>query len=276
MTAERLVILSGAKNLVPPIFIAENLPEMRLQKMKQIRVPFVVISCVAVLLHAPLILWAEYEGSQILSALQKHLKERVVNPEKGREPKFKAALSTNEREASQGHFSHVALESSPVEIRKKLTLETLRIEGADVVIDPEKLIKDGDLIVKSSKHMTLSASATAQQFTSFLAKGKHTKDMKLKVTFENDKMRVTGNWKLGFLGGPINTIGRLVVAGKDEIHFKVDSLRLNGIGAPRAIINKFENSINPVVESQDLPLNPPINKVQFKGDMMTISGERGK
>jgi uncharacterized protein YpmS len=117
---------------------------------------------------------------------------------------------------------------------------------------------------------------TATQFTSFLAKGKHTKDMNIKVKFENEKLRVTGNWKLFLFSGPIDTVGRLVVAKNDEIHFKVESLKLNGIGAPRSLINKFEEKVNPVIDSKDLPLNPPINAVRFKGDTLVVTGERGK
>lgn len=236
----------------------------------------VVFTVAVTLVGAPVLLWAQYESSQILSALQKHLKERVVNPEKGKEPSFKIIPVSNEKEAAQGHLSLVTLECSPVEIKKKLTMETLRIHAEDVVIDSEKLMKTDDLIVKSSKHVSLSASITANQFTSFLARGKHTKDMNIKVKYVNEKLHISGNWKLLFFSGPLTTVGRLVVAKKDEIHFKVDSLQLNGIGAPRSLINKFEQSINPVVESNDLPLSPPISTVKFKGDALLISGERGK
>lgn len=221
---------------------------------------------------APVLLWAQHERAQVLSALQKHLKERIVNPEKGKEPSFKIV----EKDAAQGHFSLVTLECSPVEIKKKLTMETLRIHAEDVVIDTEQLIKTDDLIVKSSKHLSLSASITADQFTSFLAKGKHTKNMNIKVKYVNEKLHISGNWKLAFFSGPLTTVGRLVVAKKDEIHFKVDSLKLSGINAPRSLINKFEKSINPVVESKDLPLSPPINTIKFKGDVLVIAGERGK
>ncbi len=237
--------------------------------MKQKLVVFTIVVTWAC---ASVSVWAQYDGSQILSALQKHLKERVVNPEKGKEPLFRIV----EKDAAHGHFSLVTLECNPVEIKKKLTMETLRIHAEDVVIDPEKLMKTDDLIVKSSKHVSLSASITAAQFTSFLSKGKHTKDMNIKVKYVNEKLHISGNWKLLFFSGPLTTVGRLVVAKKDEIHFKVDSLQLNGINAPRSLINKFEQSINPVVESNDLPLSPPISTVKFKGDALVISGERGK
>ncbi|MCS6862786.1 MAG: hypothetical protein NZT92_20970 [Abditibacteriales bacterium] len=222
------------------------------------------------LVRAPVLLWAQYEGSQVLAALQKHLKQRVIHPEKGKEPVFKIV----EKDAAHGHFALVMLECNPVEIKKKLTMETLRIYAEDMVIDTDKLMKTDDLVVKSSRYLSLSASITADQFTSFLARGKHTKNMNIKVQYVNEKLHINGNWKLAFFSGPLTTVGRLVVAKKDEIHFKVDSLKLSGISAPRSIINKFEKSLNPLVESKDLPLSPPIDTVKFKGEALVIAGER--
>jgi hypothetical protein len=91
--------------------------------------------------------------------------------------------------------------------------------------------------------------------------------MNLKVKFLGDKLGVSGNLNYMLLNGPVTGVGKLRMAPGHKVFLDILSLKLRGVEVPAFVKNQFSGRLNPLIDTSDLPFNPP-----FKG--VTVIGKK--
>lgn len=204
------------------------------------------------------------QGQKVSIALAKLLKARVSSPNNSL--KINIVPTTK---ASSGAFSEITITGAPVQF-KKLRVSEFSLRAKNVQIDVPTLLKANKLRTKKST-TTLRAVITEDDLTHMLAQGRHSKAMGLKVKYVGDKLSVTGklNWTL--INGPISGLGKLRMAPGHKVHLDILSLKLRGAEVPAFVKNQFSEKINPVIDYEDLPFNPPFKGVKVEGKKATVT-----
>ena len=145
--------------------------------------------------------------------------------------------------------------------------------GSEAKVDVEKLMKENDLEFVSAKSQSIHAVATPEDFSFMLAKGKDTKHMKLRVKFGDNKIHVTGNWKLYVFQGPMDLVGKFRLRNSEQVDLIVDSLKINDRSAPPSVIRQFEEKLNPLMDTSDFPFRPKLRTVKIEGQHLILSSD---
>jgi hypothetical protein len=139
-----------------------------------------------------------------------------------------------------------------------------------VRIDVSSLFRENKLRTLSAK-TSLRAVVTDADLTRYLARGKHTRDMKLRVRFQGKATRVTGNFKWQWFSGPVDGLGRLRLGSKYKVYFDIITLKLNGSEVPDWLKQKFSDKINPIIDYDDVPFRPQFKSLKFSGNRAILS-----
>lgn len=209
-----------------------------------------------------------------LDAQDKRVSERLASllHQNIRQPngaKIKLTVTPTAR-ASEGYFSQIRLSGAPVQLRKKLRLSEFSLDARNVRVNVASLW--GVNKVRTLQSQTkLRAVITEDDLTQLLARGKHTKGMNLKVKYLGNQMRVTGNLNYALVSGPVDGIGTMRLMPGHKVHLDITSLKLRGVETPGFIKNQLMNHINPVIDYQDVPFNPPIKNVKVVGNKAILT-----
>jgi hypothetical protein len=216
--------------------------------------------------HAPADPTLDAQDKRVTERLIELLGQNIKQPSGA---KINLVVTPSAR-ASEGYFSRIVMSGSPVQIKKKLRVSEFSLDARNVRVDVGALW--GVSKVRTLQSQTkLRAVITEDDLTQLLGRGKHTKGMNLKVKYLGNKMRVTGNLNYALLSGPVDGIGTLRLAPGNQIHLDITSLKLRGVEAPGFVKNKLMGHINPVIEYQDVPFNPPFKSVKVEGNKAIIS-----
>jgi hypothetical protein len=172
--------------------------------------------------------------------------------------------------ASEGYFSHIRMSGSPAQLKKKLRVSEFSLDARNVRVKVPLLWSD-DRVRTFSSQTTLRAVITEDDLTHLLSRGKRTKDMGLKIKFLGDRVAVTGNINYMLVNGPISGIAKMKMMPGHKINLQILSMKLRGVEVPQMIKNQFENHINPMIDYEDLPFNPPFKSVKVVGKKAYIS-----
>ena len=215
---------------------------------------------------APMLTAADKKVTQ---QVEKILRDRISSTNKN----LKLIVRPTSR-SRDGYFSEIIVEGKPVRIRK-LSVSEFSLHAKDVRISLSGL--------KEQKIRTLQAKTkfravvTENDLTQMLARGKHTKTMGLTVKYlkdakHGDVMRVAGNWKWSWFNGPIVGIGKLRMTKNNEVYADIISLKLNGAEVPGFVKNKFSESLNPVLDYNDVPFQPRFRTLTVQGNRAILNG----
>jgi hypothetical protein len=172
--------------------------------------------------------------------------------------------------ASEGYFSEITMSGSPAKL-KRLYVSQFNMSARNVQIDVPALMNDRKIRTKKSSTQVRAVVSEAD-LTRMLSDGKRTKGMKLQVKYlPGGAMRVTGNLNYTLLSGPIVGVGRLRQTADRKLFLDVSSLKLRGAEVPGPMKNYLSNQINPVIDYEDLPFNPPFKSVKVIGNQAVIS-----
>lgn len=171
--------------------------------------------------------------------------------------------------ASEGYFDRITVKGAPLKI-KKLYVSEILLDARNVKIKVPDLFSDKKIRTTSSI-TTLRAVISEDDLTKMLASGKSTKTMGLKVKYIGDKMRVTGNLNYGLINGPISGVAKLRQGANHKVYLDILSLKLRGVESPGFIKDQFSNHINPVIDYEDLPFNPPFKTLKVVGNKAYLS-----
>lgn len=172
--------------------------------------------------------------------------------------------------ASEGYFSEITMSGSPAKL-KKLYVSQFNMRARNVQIDVPALMNTRKIRTKKSSTQ-LRAVISEGDLTKMLGEGRRTKSMNLKVKYlPNGSMRVSGNLDFTLLNGPVTGIGRLRQTSDRKLFLDVSSLKLRGAEVPGPMKNYLSNQINPVIDYDDLPFNPPFKSVKVIGNKAVLS-----
>ena len=193
------------------------------------------------------------------------LKKMIKNPSGG---PVTIQVSPNAR-ASEGYFDRIVIKGAPLQF-KKLYLSEFALDARNVKVDVPALTSAKK--IRTSRSTTiLRAVISEDDLTKMLSRSKSTRDMNLKVKYVGDKMRVTGTLNYTLVNGPVSGVAKLRQGADHKVYLDILSLKLRGVEAPGFVKNQFSNRINPVIDYQDLPFNPPFKTLKVVGNKAYLS-----
>ena len=235
--------------------------------------PIIAIGLGATLIGAALTFPSSAPAAPVLDARDKQvtaqvesiLRSLVKNPNGGG---VNISVVPNAR-ASEGYFDRISIKGAPLRF-KKLYVSEFALDARNVKVDVPSL-SSVRKIRTSRSTTTLRAVISEDDLTKMLASSKSTKSMGLKVKYVGDKMRVTGNLNYGLVSGPVSGVAKLRQGGDHKVYLDILSLKLRGVESPGFVKNQFSNRINPVIDYQDLPFNPPFKSLKIVGNKAYLS-----
>ena len=205
------------------------------------------------------------QDKRVTSQITSMLRNLIKNPNGGG---VNIAVVPNAR-ASEGYFDRISIKGAPLRF-KKLYLSEFALDARNVKIDVPALYNLRKIRTSRST-TTLRAVISEDDLTKMLASSKSTKSMGLKVKYVGDKMRVTGNLNYGLVNGPVTGLAKLRQGANHKVYLDIISLQLRGVEAPGFVKNQFYNRINPIIDYQDLPFNPPFRTLKIVGNKAYLS-----
>ncbi len=171
--------------------------------------------------------------------------------------------------ASQGYFSDVKIAGGATRL-KSLFVSQFQLHSQNVQVDVPALYSIGKVkTLRANTQMRVVISEN--DLTKMLAAGKSTKDMKLRVKYVGDRMRVTGVLNFPFINGPISGVAKLRQTADHNVYLDILSMQLRGVEAPGFVKNQLSSRINPVVNYSTVPFNPPFRSLKVVGDKAYLS-----
>lgn len=210
------------------------------------------------------------QGEQVIANLGGKLRWRFTNPQDPKGAEVKIIPYEDPKNSAKGRFKTIILRSTPAAI-KKMPVESIDMRADDVTIDVTRLFKNDEIATVKCAKTRLEAVVSEDNLNTLFARGKSTKDMHLKASFVDGKVRITGQWKLFMFKGPIETVGKLALTKDNNLNFDMESLKMNNAEAPDSVKKQFMSRINPVVEFSDLPFQPKVSTITFRGHKVHVS-----
>ncbi|RYG62834.1 DUF2993 domain-containing protein [bacterium] len=172
--------------------------------------------------------------------------------------------------SSEGYFSEVKMSAAPAQLKKKLRVTEFSLDARNVQVNMGALWQERR--VRTLKSQTkLRVTITEDDLTQMLARGKHTKTMGLKIKFVGDKLSVTGNVNYALVNGPVSGLAKLRMMPDHKVNLDIISMKLRGAELPVFVKNQFASRINPIIDYNDLPFNPPFKGVKVVGNKAYLS-----
>jgi LmeA-like phospholipid-binding len=203
----------------------------------------------------------QFKAQQVIAELTSFLRRKVTSSNGSLQLQVKPG-----DHADLGRFSEISLSGRSVQVKKKLQVSEFTMRARNVQILVPYLLRSDDKELHTVRATTtLRAVITENDLTASLARGKSTGSMGLRVKYLGDRIRVTGNWQLGLLNGPLAGVGKLRLAPDHKVYFDIISLKLNGAEVPAFLKTRFSQSINPLIDSDDLPFMPHFRSLTIQG-----------
>ncbi len=205
------------------------------------------------------------QGHRVTSQVTSLLRNLVKNPAGGA---VNISVVPNAR-AAEGYFDRISIKGAPLKF-KKLYVSEFSLDARNVKINVPDLYSVGKIRTSRST-TTLRAVISEDDLTKMLASGKSTKSMNLRVKYVGDKIHVTGNLNYGLINGPVTGLAKLRQGANHKVYLDILSLQLRGVESPGFVKDQFSNRINPVIDYQDLPFNPPFKTLKVVGNKAYLS-----
>jgi len=213
------------------------------------------------------------QAAALTAQVEKVLATIVTNPEAGKKASIKLVPSDNPADTVKGKFKSLSIESKPAMVRGRSRFQSFSAAAAEVQVDLAKLANENDLGFTSTKSQTVNFVASSEDFNYLLGRGNDSKKMNLKVKFEENKIHVTGNWKLFVFQGPMDLVGSFKIANQDQVHLVVDTLKINDRNAPPSVIRQFQDKLNPLLDTSDFLFSPKLKTVKIDGQRLVLSSD---
>ena len=205
------------------------------------------------------------KGQRVTSQVKSMLRNMIKNPAGGG---VNISVVPNAR-AGEGYFDRISIKGAPLKF-KKLYVSEFSLDARNVKINVPDLYNVRKIRTSRST-TTLRAVISEDDLTKMLASGKSTKSMNLRVKYIGDKIRVTGNLNYGLVNGPVTGLAKLRQGANHKVYLDIISLQLRGVESPGFVKDQFSNRINPVIDYQDLPFNPPFRTLKVVGNKAYLS-----
>lgn len=234
---------------------------------------FLLVSCLAVG-GALLPTMPQAPAAPVVDAQDKKVADRLTwllnqNIRKPNGAKISIVVTPTAR-ASEGYFSQIRISGAPVQLKKRMRVSEFSLDARNVRVNVAALWSVNKVRTLQSQ-TKLRAVITEDDLTQLLAHGKRTKEMNLRVKYLGNQMRVTGNLNYALVSGPVDGVGTLRLAAGHKVFLDISSLKLRGVEVPGFVKNQLMNRVNPVLDYQDVPFNPPLKSVKVVGNKAILS-----
>lgn len=168
---------------------------------------------------------------------------------------------------------------------KKCDVDGLIIERADfqfrnVIIDMETLWNEHKIVAAEGGRAYLNAEILQKDLNDFLLmKSDKTGVINPRIELLDGKLSLSGRFKTTFFGMPlsvnVSSRGKFVIKeDAKSIHFIPDNVRVNRASLPGFVRNRVVNTINPVLDLKEQPLDIILSGIEIKkGRLLILSPE---
>jgi len=176
-----------------------------------------------------------------------------------------------------------------------LWVKPLRIEEAyfnvkDVRIDAGKvLFGKGEQSLRSIGEVTFRFTLLPQDLGRALEQ-ENERIREAEVALESGQVVISGRYKLGPIAPPFQVVGHLTYEGGSQIYYRIQRVRVAGLGLPASFRKKLEDELNPVFDLNEFhekrredfarneelvgrPLKLKVRHILVQDDAIVITGE---
>ncbi len=230
---------------------------------------FVALGCAASIRNAQTAPALSAADKNVTQQVEQILRTRISSPNKN----LKLVVRPTSR-SRDGYFSEIIIEGKPIRI-KKLSIAEFSLRAKDVRISVAGLKEQKIRTLQSNTKF--HAVVNENDLTQMFARGKHTKGMGLKAKYlkdpaHGDVLQISGNWKWTLFNGPVTGMGKLRVTKDNQVYADIISLKLNGAEVPGFVKDKFSESLNPVLDYNDVPFQPRFRTLTVQGTEAILNG----
>lgn len=146
----------------------------------------------------------------------------------------------------------------------------LRLAGVALdngLIVDEVLVETGDVSYEADRRTfvlpgqaTVSARISAESILRFVRENPPEAVQDLQVALQDGLVRVSARMQ-GLLPLGVEAVGRLEIGEGTQIAFRPTSVRVAGMGAPDALVERVLQSVNPLLDASALPFPVQIQRV---------------
>ena len=175
----------------------------------------------------------------------------------------------------QGRFQYISL-SADRATQGLVCIRDFFIKVFDVTLKLPELFADPVRVMTVSRSRSLiSGRLTPDDMNMMLspqgAWGQKSSISDIKAEFLDGSIRFTAKYKMLF-GSDLEMTGMLHVAGDQEVDFEPTAAKVNGIPLPAGPVKSVMKAMNPLVNFQDVPLQPTIESVTITPEYILVRG----
>ena len=152
-----------------------------------------------------------------------------------------------------------------------MRIEEMWIRFVGVSFDPAEL-RRGTLKVLQVRDSAVFGRLNLQNIEAYLKQQGTIKDVRL--SRDEDLVVATGTLTLNGVPAQVRLKGLFQVYGEPEIRFHIQALAVNGLPVPNALMERFEQQMNPVVDFRSWPVPFKIRSFRNTQDGFVLSSQR--
>ena len=161
-------------------------------------------------------------------------------------------------------------------------LDSLRIEGEEVQVDPELtitklLIEMKDVRVDTGTRAMKSVGSTAIRATiseaavnKYIVARRGSSDLSVKL--ERGKIEVLFTPRVGGIGVPLSVTGKLAITGGDKVNFEADAASMGRIPVSAYVINRALAAVNPVIDLSTMKFPVTLERITLRSGAADVVG----
>ncbi|MEP0765988.1 MAG: DUF2993 domain-containing protein [Fimbriimonadia bacterium] len=149
-----------------------------------------------------------------------------------------------------------------------LTLDEVVVETGDVSYEADRLT-----FVLPGR-ATISARMSAESIVSFVVENSPDAVQDLQVVLQDGTVKVSARMQ-GLLPLGVEAVGSLEVVQGTQIAFHPSSVRVAGMGAPDALVERVLESVNPLLDVSALPFPVQLQRVEVTPREVRVQASGG-
>lgn len=175
----------------------------------------------------------------------------------------------------QGRFQWIVV-SADKAMRDGVAIRDLFIKTFDVTLELEPLFAENIVIntLSSGRNIITARLYEADMNTMLSLEGDwqcNSGLQDMQVDCQDGTLKFTGKYKW-IVVSDIELIGTLKVMDHSQVDFEAQSAKMNGIPLPAGPLKSILRKLNPVIDFQNVPLEPPIESVTITTEYILVRG----
>ncbi len=200
---------------------------------------------------------------------ENRLRKKILSKWQCRNLEFRVLPFSDPAQARNGRYQVMVLRADSVVI-SDVALRNVEVKAYDVVLDLSALVRQDHFATKSQKRTTFFARVSEADLNRALTR-KKTPVENLRVALGNGTVVFTGRYKM-VMGHNLRLEGRLEIANGTQINLVPTRASVNGVPLPTGPLRTVLSSLNPLVDTRDVPMTPRLRNITVRNNEITIEG----